>query len=397
MTPRVRWIILALALGGLVFAASSSWVHYKLLTDASYISPCDVNATFNCSQAYLSRYGAVAGVPVAVLGMLWFLVAALIAGFATPDGRKSSPAGAYLFAWSTVGLAVVLYLAYASFFVMQTACLLCIGTYVGVVGIFLASGSASSVPLARLPGRLAGDLGAAMKDPFAFVLSLILLGGTASLLLAFPAEGTRPAPQVEAPSEQATRDFATAWWQQPRVDLGIPADGAKVIVVKFNDYQCPGCRETHLWYKPVLAKYQESHPGAVKYILKDWPWHSRCNFNTTATAHDGACEAAAAVRMARDQGLVKEEEMEDWIFANLSILSPATVREAAQRILGITDFQQQYALKLPDIRRDIADGGALSIRSTPTLFINGVRIETLMPPAYFELAIQLEIDKAGRE
>jgi hypothetical protein len=29
------------------------------------------------------------------------------------------------------------------------------------------------------------------------------------------------------------------------------------------------------------------------------------------------------------------------------------------------------------------------------MFINGVRVEQLMPPAYFELAIQLELNKAA--
>ena len=44
----------------------SSYVHYKLLTDASYTSACDVSTTVNCTQAYLSRYGSLWGVPVAL-------------------------------------------------------------------------------------------------------------------------------------------------------------------------------------------------------------------------------------------------------------------------------------------------------------------------------------------
>ena len=64
MSARSRWIILGLAILGFGFASSSAWVHYRLLTDASYISPCDINQTFNCSQVYLSHYGSVGGVPV---------------------------------------------------------------------------------------------------------------------------------------------------------------------------------------------------------------------------------------------------------------------------------------------------------------------------------------------
>ena len=59
-------MILVFALIGLGFATASTWVHYKVLTDPTYASPCDINAAFNCTQVYLSRFGSVGGVPVAL-------------------------------------------------------------------------------------------------------------------------------------------------------------------------------------------------------------------------------------------------------------------------------------------------------------------------------------------
>ena len=37
----------------------------------------------------------------------------------------------------------------------------------------------------------------------------------------------------------------------------VPADaaGASVVIVKFNDYQCPPCRQTYELYKPIKAKW----------------------------------------------------------------------------------------------------------------------------------------------
>jgi protein-disulfide isomerase len=248
----------------------------------------------------------------------------------------------------------------------------------------------------QVPGRMFSDLFAVLKKPAISVVALVIAAGTASTIAFFPKEGTRPQAPAGPQGAQESLNFEDAWAKQPRVDLGIPADGAKVVVVKFNDFQCPGCRETHEWYKPVLAKFAESHPGAVKYVLKDWPWNSKCNFNTTATMHPGACEAAAAVRMAHDRGPVKEDEMTAWVYAHqLPPATPEQVKAAAKQILGVADFDREYAEKLPAIRKDVADGGALSIGSTPTLFINGVRIDRqLMPPAFFERAIQLELNKA---
>ena len=40
-----------------------------------------------------------------------------------------------------------------------------------------------------------------------------------------------------------------------RIPLVIPRDGAKVLIVKFNDFQCPACGHSYLSYKPILAKY----------------------------------------------------------------------------------------------------------------------------------------------
>ena len=392
MTPRSRLIILSLALIGLAFAGSSTWVHYKLVTDPAYISPCDMTATFNCSQAYLSQYGSLGGIPVAIAGAAWFAVVAAIAFFARPD--KSSAAGAYIYVLSTIALAFVLYLGYASFAVLKTACVLCLGTYASVIAIFLVAGSTTKVPLGQLPARLGRDLSTALKNPSALVAILAILGGTGAVAASFPKEGQRPAPAP--PTAEQANSFEAAWAQQPRIDLGIPADGAKVVVVKFNDYQCPGCRQAHEFYKPVLEKFAQSHPGAVKQVVKDWPWDNQCNFNApTADAHPGACAAAAAVRIARDVSPEKFTEMENWIWANQQTLSRASVKTAAEKILAINDFDRRYDQKLPDIRRDIADGGALTIRSTPTLFINGVRIEQILPPAYFEQAIQIELNKSA--
>ena len=392
MTAKSRIVILVLALVGLAFAGASTWVHYKLLTDATYISPCDVNATFNCSQVYLSPYGSVWGVPVAIGGMFWFALVAAMAAFGRTG--KGEATGSYIFVLSIVAMAAVLYLGHASY-TMKTACILCMGTYVSVVGIFLTSGASPSIPLLQVPGRILSDFIAVLKKPAVATVALAIGALTASTVAFFPKEGTRPQAPSVPQGPQAELNFDEAWAKQPRVDLGIPADGAKVIVVKFNDFQCPGCRETHEWYKPILAKFAESHPGAVKYVLKDWPWQSSCNFNFKGVMHPAACEGAAAVRMARDRGPAKEVEMTDWLYSHQNPpATPAQVKAAAKDILGVTDFDREYAAKLPDIQKDVADGGALSISSTPTLFINGVRIQQLMPPAYFERAIQLELNKA---
>ena len=87
MTPLSRKLLLAFAALGLAASSTSSYVHYKLLTDPSYSSFCDVNTTVSCTQAYLSPYGSFWGVPVALAGVFFFALVLLLAGV---GGRQTS-------------------------------------------------------------------------------------------------------------------------------------------------------------------------------------------------------------------------------------------------------------------------------------------------------------------
>lgn len=400
MSTKTRSWILIFALAGLGFAGASSWVHYRLLTDPTYTSPCDINATFSCTQAYVSRYGSVWGVPVALGGVAWFGLVALIAAFAKPT--REGTAATYVFALSVVGLAAVLYLGYASFVVLKTGCLLCIGTYVCVIGIFALSSSAASVGMGQMLKRLPSDLGAVFNAPTTFLVALLYIVTTGSAFALFPREATvgEAGASAPAPEQDAVSAFADAWSKQQRLDLGIDPEGATVLVVKFLDYQCPSCKAAHFAYKPVLDRFAESNPGAVRQVIKDFPLNNKCNFTMSGALHQAACEEAAFVRIARARG--RAEEAIDWLFSvpDQVGLTPQAVKDEAATRFGVADFDAEYQKHLPDIQRDVADGQALQISSTPTYFINGVRAQTTqgwLPPEYFELAIKLELERAAKQ
>jgi protein-disulfide isomerase len=236
------------------------------------------------------------------------------------------------------------------------------------------------------------------------VTSLTLALGFAATLWLTPAHAVGPAAPQRAPQSELDRRFLEAWAQQRRVDVGVPAAGAKVVIVKFNDWMCPGCK---FWYenlKPILAKY-EAKPGAIKYVEKDWPWNSKCNaaVSQTIPGHEASCDAAAAVRIAADHG--KREIMLEWLYANqpetpeARQTMPDRVRAKAAELLGVKDFPAAAVLKMPLIAKDVADGRAADVRSTPTYFINGIRAADeqggVIPIHYFDIAIQFELERAG--
>src|SRR5688572_27170524 len=126
MSSKSRTLLLAFAVLGLAAASASSYVHYRLLTDPSYSSLCDVNSTVSCTQAYTSPYGSFLGVPVAILGVVFFAAVIAIAGFAgrPASGARDNAAG-YIFALVTVGLAFALYMGCASYVVLKVFCVFC--------------------------------------------------------------------------------------------------------------------------------------------------------------------------------------------------------------------------------------------------------------------------------
>jgi protein-disulfide isomerase/uncharacterized membrane protein len=397
MTARTRKALLAFAVLGLGASAWSSHVHYALLTQPGYASVCDVNSTISCTQTYLSEYGSLWGIPVALAGVLFFTIILLLVGLGgrlTVQARDNVPA--YAFALSTVGLAVVLYLAWASFFKLNAFCLLCAAAYVAVIGIFAVSGAGTSFPMTTLPRRASKDVMALLKSPAALIAAVLCSVGFISLVNVFPREAhasgqqaAAPEPQYPPLTDQQKFQFIKWYEVQPKVDIPVDAGGAKVVIVKFNDFQCPACRQTYLAYRSMLQKYEAT--GQVKYVLKHFPLEPECNAGVPGGTHRAACEAAAAIVMAQSKGTAGK--LEDWLFANLPTLTRETVKQGAAQAAGISDFDAQYTQALVQVRADADLGSRLKVRSTPTFFINGTKIEELLPPSAMEAVIEYELKR----
>ena len=409
MTAKTRRLLLAFAVLGLGASSWSSYVHYSLLTVPGYTSFCDVSGAISCTQAYLSQYGSLWGVPVALGGVVYFATVLLIAGVGgrtTVTGRENVPA--YIFALSTAALGFVLYLGWASFFKLNTVCLLCATTYVAVIALFVISAAATSFPMSSLPRRASTDLATLVRSPLGLASVAALVLGTFGLLNAFPREAhaaaaasnstsasstgassATTAVQAPALTDQQKADFLKWYEVQPRVSVPVELDGAKVLVVKFNDYQCPPCRQSYLEYKPIIEKYKAT--GQLKYVLKHFPLERECNAAVQSDVHVAACEAAAALVMAQSRGTA--DKLEEWFFANQPSLSPARVKEGAAAVAGITDFDAQYARALTLVKTDAGLGALLGAKSTPTFVINGHVIAGSLPGPYFEAAIQQELSR----
>ena len=396
MTKNVRLLLALLALAGLASALASLYVHLQVLTQPGYVSFCDVSAAVSCTQVYQSRYGSIAGVPVALLGVLWYLgVLLVLAGsrWGWPSLRENSPG--YIFLLSTAGLGFVLYMAYASLVLLKTVCLMCVVTYIAVAALFIISGIRTPYPMITIPRRLLQDAKTALASPVALALVLVFVVGATAAIAFFPRGGATPVPPAgQAAAADRQSEFVRFWESQVRTQLPVSADGAAVVIVRFSDYQCPACAQSYKDYKPIVERYNAQYPGAIKVVQKDFPLETECNTALARDVHVASCEAAAAMKAAQAKG--RGEAMEDWLYTNHQTLTPAAVRKAAAEIGGVTDFDAQYPALLNAVKGDIALASILGVRQTPTFYINGVKVEGAMGVPYFELALQLELKKAGK-
>jgi protein-disulfide isomerase len=171
----------------------------------------------------------------------------------------------------------------------------------------------------------------------------------------------------------------------------LPAGPVKVLVVKFNDFQCPACRSAWLAYGGIFEKYEKQYPAAFQFENLDYPLESECGMGG---AHQFACESAVAVRLAAEKG--KADELETWLFNSQDQFSRDHVKRGLQEVAGVgsEEYDSRYANIAAEIRTEAAIGSKLGVNSTPTFFINGVRVPGLRP-AYFDAAIAYLLQKSG--
>jgi protein-disulfide isomerase len=218
-------------------------------------------------------------------------------------------------------------------------------------------------------------------------------------MAAFPREqspdqaGVQSAPEL-TPLTPDQKAAVEKWWDvQAKVDVPVPSDGAKVVMVKFNDYQCPPCRQTYEAYAGVIEKWTRA--GQFKFVLKHFPLEGECNGAAAGGIHAAACESAGAVVMARAKNDGSAEKLEHWLFRNQMSLTPESVKQAAREVAGIPDFDSKYPNALVEVRNDAGMGVMLGVKSTPTFFINGRMLSGGQDPRLIDTVIELEMKRAA--
>ena len=146
---------------------------------------------------------------------------------------------------------------------------------------------------------------------------------------------------------------------------------ARVTIVEFSDFECPYCGQFHEWMQTIT----EQGDLSVRLVYKHVP----------LPAHPWARDAAAAATCAGLQSRDCFWQVHDFIFKAQENLTAANLQDR------IGEFANTVpALDVQRLQHCVSSGGAAQIISrdetlakqfhvghTPTLFINGTRVDTV--------------------
>jgi protein-disulfide isomerase len=181
---------------------------------------------------------------------------------------------------------------------------------------------------------------------------------------------------------------------------GRPTRGnkdAKVVVVNFDDFQCPFCSRMHQTLFPELLK---EYGDRVQFVYKDYPL-SEIHPWATHAAVDANCLAAQnndaywdfADHIHASQREVNSEKGRDAQFAALDRL---TLEQGQKHNLDQVKLQACVKAQNEDaIKASIHEAEGVGVSATPTLFVNGQEMDGALPASELRAALDHALQQAG--
>jgi len=181
---------------------------------------------------------------------------------------------------------------------------------------------------------------------------------------------------------------------------GRPARGnkdAKVVVVNYDDFECPFCSRMHQTLFPQIYK---EYGDRVLFIYKDYPlaeihpWatHAAVNANCLASQNNDAYWDYADFLHA-NQHAINGEQGQD---AQLAAIDRVATVQGQQHNLDVPKLQA--CIKAQDdsaVKASLHEGDSIGVSATPTLFVNGEEMDGALPIAELRAVLDRALNQAG--
>ena len=175
------------------------------------------------------------------------------------------------------------------------------------------------------------------------------------------------------------------------------AKSAKVVVVNFDDFECPYCAHMHATLFPDILK---EYGDRVKFIYKDDP---------LTEIHPWALHAAVDANCLAAQNTDAYWDFADYIHANKKEVdnekTPSTRFDAVDKIAilqgqkhNVDASKLQSCVKAQNedaVRASMKEADSLGVNGTPAMFINGQKIDGAVPANDVRAALDAALRDAG--
>ncbi len=181
---------------------------------------------------------------------------------------------------------------------------------------------------------------------------------------------------------------------------GRPVRGnkdAKVVVVNYDDFECPFCSRMHQTLFPELLK---EYGNRVEFIYKDFPllemhpWAMRAAVDANClAAQSGDAYWDFADYLHANQREVSSAKDRDGQFA---VLDRLAMEQASKHHLDAQKLQACVKAQNDDaVKASLKEGEALGVEATPTLYINGEKMDGVQPIADLRATLDRALQEAG--
>jgi len=186
-----------------------------------------------------------------------------------------------------------------------------------------------------------------------------------------------------------------------KIDVtGRPLRGtksAKVVLVNFDDFECPFCSRMHATLFPEIFK---EYGDRVTFIYKDdplteihpWALHAAVDANCLAAQNGDAYWDFADYIHANK----REVDTEKTPGARLEAVDKMTMLQGQKHNLDVAKLQSCVKAQKEDaVRASMKEADGLGVNGTPALFINGQKIDGAVPIGEVRAALDAALKDAG--
>jgi protein-disulfide isomerase len=187
-----------------------------------------------------------------------------------------------------------------------------------------------------------------------------------------------------------------------KIDVaGRPTRGnksAKVVVVNFDDFECPFCSKMHETLFPTILK---EYGDRVLFIYKDYPlseihpWaiHAAVNANCLAAQNADAYWDFADYIHANK----REVDTEKTLPARFDTIDKMALLQGQKHNLDAGKLQSCIKAQNEDeVRASMKLGDEVGVNATPAMFINGDKIDGAVPINELRAALDHALKDAGQ-